>query len=242
MNPFQLMAVAMDAASKGGENRIIAEGPPGTGKTTFPFKWAGQRGWLCYSITCSEETSGQDIIGKYILKGQEFQWSDGPGIMTWRQSQRADVKGIVFIMNEIDKLGADALTQSYGLLDDPEIAAMTLPNNETVKPNQRKIIYFGTTNGSRNDLPDGLKSRFAVQILVDRVNPDIVATVQESLRGLISNCYTNKDSHDPRSILAFDKLLKVGVDIETAATLTFGKARAREVVNAISAVQAAKAK
>jgi len=232
--PFQLLAVAFDAAAKGGERRILAEGPPGTGKTTFGSKWAKQRDYICFSLTCSEETSGQDIIGKYVLKGSEFVWADSPGMTAWRQSLKPDVKGIVVILNEVDKLGADALTQCYGLLDDPEIACMTLPTNETIRPNQNKIIYFATTNGSRDHLPEGLKSRFAIRVVVNRVNPEIANSVAADLRNLILNCYGPgvSDSLDPRSIMAFDKLRKAGVDPKTASELAFEK-RGREVLNAI---------
>ena len=234
-SPFQLFAIALEAAANGGEKRIFVQGPPGTGKTTFPVRYAASKGFLCYSMTCSEETSGQDIIGKYILKGQEgMVWADSPGLTAWRQSKKADVKGIVLVFNEIDKLGSDALTQCYGLLDDPEIAMMTLPTNETIRPDQNKIIYVGTTNGSVDDLPEGLRSRFAIRIEINRVNPEIAKGLPKELQTLLLNCYSNKDSHDPRAILAFHKLRLAKVDDEIAATLVFG-ARAREVVNTIRA-------
>lgn len=234
LTPFQLLGVALDAAARGGERRIIAEGPPATGKSTFPFQWAKRNGWESYSVTCSEETSGQDIIGKYILRGAEMVWADSPGLLAWRRSLMPNVKGIVLILNEVDKLGADALTQSYGLMDDPEIACMTLPTNETIRPNQTKIIYFGTTNGSRDDLPEGLQSRFSVRVKVTQVNPDIAKSVADDLKNLITNCYSTDNSLDPRAILAFDKYRKVGVADDVAAALTFGD-RAREVLNAIRA-------
>lgn len=215
--------------------RLLEHGPAGTGKTTAPFKWASKAGWIHLAITLTPETPMTELRGHYILKGQEMSWHDGLISQAWRKSHLPAVKGVVVVLNEIDHAGGDVMSFLHAALDDQEMAQVTLPTGETIKPAQGKVKYVATMNGSPADLPAPLRDRFPVTIHVDRVHPEAIKKLPAELQPIATNGITAVEEErriSIRSVAAFHSLRgQLGDDV--AAQAVFG-ARASEFLNALA--------
>lgn len=89
---------------------LLLKGPTGTGKSRFVEFMAEKLGKKLYTIACHEETSSTDLIGRYIIKGNETVWIDGP--MT-----RAVKEGAFLYLDEIAEARPDIIVALHSLTD-----------------------------------------------------------------------------------------------------------------------------
>ena len=212
----------------GNSVRILLYGIPGTGKTYQATKVNVPQGKEVYSTTLTIDSTASEMIGHYIPNELgTFDWNDGVAIKAWREGTR-------LVINEIDHAGPDVSSVLHAILDDADIARLTLPNKkkETVQPSQGFSV-IATMNGTPDMLPEALADRFGVKINIDSVHPDAIATLPEEYRTV----YSERDGTDiPASIRAwkeFSKLVSAGVDLRSSATVCFGNDYAEDVVDAI---------
>jgi MoxR-like ATPase len=225
---------------------VLLYGPPGTGKTTAGNR-IGLRGgkviedkeqnpgllvsgtltpvFNIYNITLTEETPATELRGHYIMKGGDFDWHDGTGMRPFRKGGR-------LVLNEIDKASGDCLQFCHALLDDPSIAAITLPTGETVRPHN-DFSVVATMNGEPEDLPEALRDRFSVRINIKNPHPQAIKSLPEDLRAIAKKTF-KATTHTERAISfrawkAFAHLREaLGEDV--AALAVFGS-RAENVLN-----------
>ena len=93
-------------------NRIplLLKGPTGTGKSRFIEYMAHQLDKKLITISCHEETSSTDLIGRFIIKGAETIWIDGP--MT-----TAVKEGAIIYLDEIAEARPDVIVAIHSLTD-----------------------------------------------------------------------------------------------------------------------------
>ena len=229
MNCWKLVASAI-----GNADRILLYGPPGTGKT---YAAATQKIGLnmdgdpnVYQITMTEDTASANLEGFYKPSSDGgFEWHDGIAIQAWRNGGR-------LVVNEIDHASPDAMTFLHAILDDKDIAQLTLNNDnkETVKP-AKGFTVIATTNSLPESLPMALKDRFPVKINVDEIHPAALQKFPESWIEIVKETSLSQDIETRLSIRAwreFFELIEKGVDKEEAAYLIFGE-RADELLDAI---------
>ncbi len=89
---------------------LLLKGPTGTGKSRFVEFMAEQMGKKLYTVACHEETSSTDLIGRYIIKGSETVWIDGP--MT-----KAVKEGAFLYLDEIAEARPDIIVALHSLTD-----------------------------------------------------------------------------------------------------------------------------
>lgn len=94
------------------ENKIpvLLKGPTGTGKTRFIEFMAHRLGKAHITISCHEETSATDLIGRYIIRGSETIWQDGPLTTAVRN-------GYIIYLDEIAEARPDVIVAIHSLTD-----------------------------------------------------------------------------------------------------------------------------
>ncbi len=89
---------------------FLLKGPTGTGKSRFIEYMAYQLDKQLITISCHEETSSTDLIGRYIIKGAETIWLDGP-------LTRAVKEGAIIYLDEIAEARPDVIVAIHSLTD-----------------------------------------------------------------------------------------------------------------------------
>ena len=89
---------------------VLLKGPTGTGKTRFIEFMSHELGKPLITISCHEETSSTDLIGRYIIKGAETIWIDGP-------LTRAAKEGAIIYLDEIAEARPDVIVAVHSLTD-----------------------------------------------------------------------------------------------------------------------------
>jgi nitric oxide reductase NorQ protein len=61
-------------------NRIplLLKGPTGCGKTRFVAHMAARLGLPLFTVACHDDLTASDLTGRFLLRGGETVWSDGP--------------------------------------------------------------------------------------------------------------------------------------------------------------------
>jgi len=89
---------------------LMIKGPTGCGKTRFVQHMAEQLQRELITVSCNEDTSATDLLGRHLLLGGETRWVDGP-------VTRAVRSGALLYLDEIAEARADALVVIHSLTD-----------------------------------------------------------------------------------------------------------------------------
>ena len=211
-----------------GAFRVLLYGPPGTGKTTSAYNAAKTLGKNVYNVTLSDETPAAELRGHYVPQGEKWVWMDGPAVRAYRE-------GALLILDEVDKASQDCLDFIHGLLNDPDVARLTLPTGEIVHPD-KGFQCIATMNGELEDLQPALQDRFAIAIEVRNPHPDAVAALPKDLQAVAKKVEDYENAQRPATLrrwAAFALLRELpDVGAKEAAKAVFAH-RAGELVDAI---------
>jgi nitric oxide reductase NorQ protein len=89
---------------------VLLKGPTGCGKTRLVEYMAEQLGVPLYTVSCHEDITSADLIGKHVLVGGETEWIDGP-------LTRAVREGGICYLDEIVEARQDATVAIHSLTD-----------------------------------------------------------------------------------------------------------------------------
>lgn len=89
---------------------LMVKGPTGCGKTRFIQHMAETLQRPLVTVSCNEDTSATDLLGRHLLTGGETRWADGP-------VTRAVRGGAILYLDEIAEARADALVVIHSLSD-----------------------------------------------------------------------------------------------------------------------------
>lgn len=89
---------------------LLIKGPTGTGKSRFVEYMAASLNKELITISCHEETSSIDLIGRYIIKGAETIWMDGP-------LTKAVKSGAIVYLDEVAEARPDIVVAIHSLTD-----------------------------------------------------------------------------------------------------------------------------
>ena len=89
---------------------LLIKGPTGTGKSRFVEFMAQEVGKKLITVSCHEETSATDLIGRFIIKGAETIWIDGPLSIAVK-------KGYILYLDEIAEARPDVIVAIHSFTD-----------------------------------------------------------------------------------------------------------------------------
>lgn len=89
---------------------FLLKGPTGSGKSRFVEFMAHKLNKRLITVSCHEETSSTDLIGRFIIKGAETVWLDGPLTLAVKQ-------GEIIYLDEIAEARPDVIVAIHSLTD-----------------------------------------------------------------------------------------------------------------------------
>lgn len=112
--PFYLgQGDEVDIALAAYENQLplLLKGPTGCGKTRFMQFLAWRLDRPLVTVSCHDDLSTSDLIGRYLVKGNEAVWQDGPLTLAVRA-------GAICYLDEIVEARKDTTVVIHPLTDD----------------------------------------------------------------------------------------------------------------------------
>ena len=104
---------------------VLLKGPTGCGKTRFVATMAHRLGRPLYTVACHDDLSAADLIGRWLLKGGETVWADGP-------LTRAVREGAICYLDEVVEARKDVTVVLHPLTDDRRILPIDRTGEELV--------------------------------------------------------------------------------------------------------------
>lgn len=96
---------------------ILLKGPTGCGKTRFVEYMAWRLKRPLMTVSCHDDLTASDLVGRYLITGGETQWMDGP-------LARAVRNGAICYLDEIVEARKDTTVVIHPLADDRRVLPM----------------------------------------------------------------------------------------------------------------------
>ncbi len=93
---------------------VMLKGPTGCGKTRFVEAMAYRLGRPLITVACHEDLSATDLVGRFLLEGEETVWHDGPLTTAVRH-------GAICYLDEVVEARKDTIVLIHPLTDDRRI-------------------------------------------------------------------------------------------------------------------------
>ena len=93
---------------------ILLKGPTGCGKTRFMEYMAWRLKRPLITVSCHDDLTASDLVGRYLVKGGETVWVDGP-------LARAVRSGAICYLDEIVEARKDTMVVIHPLADDRRV-------------------------------------------------------------------------------------------------------------------------
>jgi nitric oxide reductase NorQ protein len=166
--------VAVFEAAYASSMPVMLKGPTGCGKTRFVEHMAWKLGRPLITISCHEDMTASDLVGRYLLDADGTVWHDGPLTLAVRS-------GAICYLDEIVEARQDTTVVIHSLTDDRRILPLE-KKNEVLKahPDFRIMISYNPGYQSvLKDLKESTKQRFAAigfNYPKEDIEAEIVAT------------------------------------------------------------------
>ncbi len=90
---------------------LLLKGPTGSGKTRFMQFLAWKIGRPLITVSCHDDLSTSDLVGRYLIRGGETRWVDGPMTLAVRH-------GAICYLDEVVEARKDTTVVIHPLADD----------------------------------------------------------------------------------------------------------------------------
>jgi nitric oxide reductase NorQ protein len=148
--------VALFEAANASHVPIMLKGPTGCGKTRFVEYMAWRLDRPLVTVSCHEDMTASDLVGRYLLDAEGTVWHDGPLTLAVRS-------GAICYLDEIVEARQDTTVVIHSLTDDRRILPLE-KRNEVLKapPDFQLVISYNPGYQSvLKDLKESTKQRFA---------------------------------------------------------------------------------
>jgi nitric oxide reductase NorQ protein len=150
---------------------VMLKGPTGCGKTRFVQHMAHRLGRPLITVACHEDLTASDLVGRYLLKGEETVWIDGPLTTGVKHG------GIVYL-DEIVEARKDTTVIIHPLTDDRRLLPLE-KKGQVVEAADAFMLVISYNPGYQSvlkDLKQSTKQRF-IAIEFDYPTADVESRV-----------------------------------------------------------------
>ena len=135
---------------------LILKGPTGCGKTRFVEHMAWRLELPLVTVSCHEDLTASDLVGRYLLMDESTIWQDGPVALAVRH-------GAICYLDEIVEARNDTIVIIHSLTDDRRMLFID-KSGEVVRAHDDFMMVMSYNPGYQNivkDLKHSTKQRFA---------------------------------------------------------------------------------
>ncbi|MBL8572908.1 MAG: CbbQ/NirQ/NorQ/GpvN family protein [Hyphomicrobiaceae bacterium] len=112
---------------------LLVKGPTGCGKTRFIAHMAARLGLPMETVSCHDDLTASDLTGRYLLKGGETVWTDGP-------LTRAVRRGGICYLDEVVEARKDVTVVLHPLTDDRRILPLDRTGETLAAPDDFMLV------------------------------------------------------------------------------------------------------
>ena len=157
---------------------LIIKGPTGCGKTRFIEHMAYTLDLPLITVSCHEDLTAADLVGRYLFKDDQTIWQDGPLTLAVRL-------GAICYLDEIVEARKDTTVIIHSLTDDRRMLYID-KTGEVVRADPRFMMVLSYNPGYQSivkDLKHSTKQRFA-SLAFTHPTQEVEARIIQSETGL----------------------------------------------------------
>lgn len=157
---------------------LLLKGPTGCGKTRFVAHMAAKVARPLLTVSCHDDLTAADLTGRYLLKGGDTIWTDGPLTQAVRQ-------GGICYLDEVVEARKDVTVVLHPLTDDRRMLPLDRTGELLEAPSEFMLVvsYNPGYQNVMKQLKPSTRQRF-VAIEFDFPPPDLERRVVAEESGL----------------------------------------------------------
>jgi nitric oxide reductase NorQ protein len=150
---------------------VMLKGPTGCGKTRFVEHMAHLLGRPLITVACHDDLSASDLTGRYLIRGSDTVWADGPLTTAVRT-------GAICYLDEVVEARQDTLVVIHPVTDDRRILPIEKTGELlTAAPGFQLVVSYNPGyQHALKDLKPSTRQRF-VALEFDFPPPDVEAEI-----------------------------------------------------------------
>lgn len=127
---------------------LLIKGPTGCGKTRFVEHMAARLGRPLITVSCHDDLSAADLVGRHLIRDGDTAWCDGP-------LARAVRTGAICYLDEVVEARKDTTVVLHPLADDRRVLPIERTGEQLVAPPEFMLVI--SYNPGYQNLLKGLK-------------------------------------------------------------------------------------